>query len=76
MAANNLNTLLATVNQSAPELARLSQQTTAHADRMVKQLFWLGVVLILILLAGAVVAGLIYRALANKMNAGHKSSKS
>ena len=75
VAANNLNSLLATVNQSAPEIARLSQQTTADADRVVKHMFWLGVVLILILLAGAVVAGLAYRALANKMSAGRQSSE-
>ena len=57
-----------------PGIARLSQQTTADADRVVQHMFWLGVVLILILLAGAVVAGLACRALANKMSAGRKSS--
>lgn len=67
-AANNLNSLLTTVNQSTPQLEKLSQQTTADADRVVKHMFWLGVVLILILLSGAVVAGLVYRVLANKLS--------
>jgi hypothetical protein len=73
-AANNLSALLVSVNQSAPEIQKLSQQTTADADRVVKHMFWLGVVLILILLAGSVVAGLVYRALANKMSE-HKSTE-
>ena len=75
-AANNLNALLASVNQSAPQIEKLSQQTTADADRVVKHIFWLGVVLILILLAGSVLAGLVYRALADKMNRARKSSGS
>ncbi|HXI71781.1 MAG TPA: hypothetical protein VNN22_15605 [Verrucomicrobiae bacterium] len=75
VAANNLNTLLTTMNQSAPELTRLQQQTRAHADQLVTHAFWLGVILILILLAGAVVAGLVYRSLANKMSAGRKPSE-
>jgi hypothetical protein len=73
-AANNLNALLASMNQSAPQLEKLSQQTKADADRVVQRVFWLGVVLILILLVGLVVAGLAYRSLANKMS-GRKSSE-
>ncbi|MDD5139441.1 MAG: hypothetical protein PHY43_04165 [Verrucomicrobiales bacterium] len=75
-AANNLNALLVSVNQSVPQIEKLSQQTKTDADRVVTHAFRLGVALILILLAGLVVAGLIYRALANKMNAGRKSSES
>jgi hypothetical protein len=66
-AANNLNALLASVNQSAPQLEKLSQQTAADADRVVQHTFRLGLVLILILLAGSVAAGLVYRILANKL---------
>lgn len=73
-ASRDLNATLVTLNQSTPEIARLGQQTKANADRVMKQMFWLGLGLILILLAGAVVAGLIYHALANKMSAGQKSS--
>ena len=75
VAANHLNSLLTTVNQSTPQLEKLSQQTTVDADRVVKHLFWLGVALIVILLAGAVVAGLAYRVLANKMSNGRKASE-
>ena len=65
--AKELNALLATVNQSAPQLAQLSQQTTENANRVVQRAFWLGLVLILVFLAGAVLAGLLYRALASKL---------
>jgi hypothetical protein len=72
-AANNLNALLATVNQSAPQLEKLSQQTKADADRVVLHAFRMGLVLIIILLAGSVLAGLAYRVLANKIKRdGHK----
>ena len=74
-AANNLNALLVSVNQSAPQIEKLSQQTTADADRVVQHAFRMGLVLILILLAGSVVAGLIYRVLANQLTKnGRKSS--
>ena len=66
-AANNLNALLATINQTAPQLAQLQQQTAADANRVVDHAFRLGLALILVLLAGALVAGLLYRVLANKL---------
>jgi hypothetical protein len=66
-AANNLNALLASVNQSAPQLEKLSRQTAADADRVVQHAFRLGIVLILIFLGGLVLAGLLYRILANKL---------
>ena len=73
-AAGNLDTLLATANQSAPEMEKLSSQVTANADSVVQHAFWLGLVLILILLAGSVVAGLVYRVMANRLaNGGRKS---
>jgi hypothetical protein len=67
LAAKDLNALLASANQTTPELARLSQRTAADATRLVHRLFWLGVVLILVLLAGSVLAGLVYRNLANRL---------
>jgi hypothetical protein len=73
-AAENLNALLASVNQSAPQLEKLSQQTTAKADRVVQHAFRLGVVLVLILLAGSVLAGLAYRILANKLTRDERKS--
>jgi len=65
--AQELQQLLTGVNQTAPELARLSRETTADAERVLARSFWLAVALSLIVLAGAVVAGLAYRALANKL---------
>jgi hypothetical protein len=69
-AANNLNALLASVNQSTPQLEKLSQQTKADADDIVRQGFMYGLVLVLILLAGSVLAALAYRILANKLAKG------
>jgi methyl-accepting chemotaxis protein len=66
-AAKDLNALLASVNQSTPQIAQLSQQTTANAERVVHHAFRLGLALILVLLAGSVLAGLTYRFLASKL---------
>lgn len=74
-AANNLNALLATINQSVPQLAQLQQQTAADANRVVDHALRQGLILILVLLIGSVVAGLTYRFLANRMSRdGRKSS--
>jgi len=70
-AANNLNTLLVSLNQSAPQMENLSRQMSANANRVAWRMFWLGLVLILVFLAGAVAAGLMYRILADKL-AGRK----
>jgi hypothetical protein len=67
-AARDLNATLQTLNQSMPGVTRLGQQTTADADRLVLRMFWLSLVLIVVLLAGAVVAGLVYHRLKNKAN--------
>ncbi|MFZ0826611.1 MAG: hypothetical protein WAO02_04235 [Verrucomicrobiia bacterium] len=66
-AAQQLDALLTTVNQSTPQLAQLGQQTTADANRVVNHAFRLGLILILVLLAGSVLAGLTYRVLARKL---------
>jgi len=76
-AAKDLNTLLNTVNLSAPQLAKLGQQTTADAKQVVDHAFRLGLVLIAVLLGGALIAGLIYRVITNKLAADrHKPSGS
>jgi hypothetical protein len=76
-AAINLNALLATVNQAAPQIEQLGRQTKADADAVVFHAFLYGVVLVLILLVGAVLAGLFCRKLANKPVAdGRQSSES
>jgi hypothetical protein len=55
------------LNQSTPQVAQLGQQTVASAAHLVRRGFWLGLLLIVILLAGAVLAGLTYRILVNKL---------
>jgi hypothetical protein len=67
-AADNLNTLLATANQSAPQVAKLGQQTAADAEHLINHAFWLALTLILVLLFGSVAAALAYRRLANLSN--------
>jgi hypothetical protein len=69
-AASNLNTLLASVNQSAPQLEKLGRQTKANADEVVRHAFIYGLALVLILLAGSVLAALVYRVLADKLAKG------
>ena len=62
-AANNLNTLLATVNQSTPQVEKLGQQTKADAEEVVRHAFRYGLILVLVLLAGSLVTALAYRRL-------------
>jgi hypothetical protein len=65
LAAKDLNSLLLTVNQSVPSL---SQQLTDSSSLAFDRAFRLGLVLILILLAGSVLAGLAYRALTLRLD--------
>ncbi len=75
-AAGNLQSLLTTANQSLPQVQKISDQMTASADLVIWHAFWMGLVLIFILLAGSVCAALIYRSIANKLaDSRHKSSE-
>lgn len=65
--AREINTLLASANQSLPQATQLGRQATANVEGIVRRSFWLGLVLILVLLVGAVLAGLAYRILVNKL---------
>lgn len=65
--ATQLNTLLTSVNQSVPQLAKLSQQSATDLERVVDRAFRLGLVLVGTLLVGAVLAGLTYRVLADRL---------
>ena len=65
-AADRLNALLTAVNQSAPELAQWSRSAAGQAHEVVNQAFRDGLILILVLLAGAVLVALLYRVLANR----------
>ncbi len=73
-AAENLESLLTSLKESDAQLARLNAEASASAERVAQHVFWKGVVLILILLTGSVLAGLSYRILAAKlMSSKHKS---
>jgi hypothetical protein len=73
--AKEVNALLASVNQTTPQVAQLGKQATTDAGRVVTRAFWLGLVLIVVLLAGSVLAALVYRILANKLaRGGHQPS--
>jgi hypothetical protein len=65
--AKDLNALVGSLNQGAPGIQRLSQQTTADAQKLVDHAFRLGLALIAVLLSGAVLAGLVYRFFAEKL---------
>ena len=65
--AKDINTLVTSVNQSVPQVQRLSQTATAEAQKVVDRGFRLGLVLIAVLLIGAVLAGLVYRFFAEKL---------
>jgi hypothetical protein len=71
-AAVNLNTLLVTADQSVQQINSLSQRMTDDANHIVRHAFLLGLALIVILLAGSVVAALTYRVIANKLDAKRK----
>lgn len=64
--ARELNVLITSANQSVPRLEALSQQATAASERIVERGFRLGLLLIVILLGGSVLAGLTYRLLARR----------
>lgn len=66
-ATQNLNALIVSMNQSAPEIQRLSWEVSADLQKQVDRAFRLGLVLIAVLLTGAVLAGLVYRFLAEKL---------
>jgi hypothetical protein len=68
VAATEVNALLNSLNQSAPHVTQLREQTTQDARSLVEHAFRLGLILVLILLVGSVLAGLTYRFLANKLN--------
>jgi hypothetical protein len=65
--ARDLNTLLLTLNQTTPQLGQLRQQAADDADRVLQHAFRYGVALTVIVLTGSVLAGLCYRALANRL---------
>ncbi len=73
-AAKDLNDLLAALNQSAPQIAKIRQQTADDARRVVYEAFWLGLVLVLVFLAGSVAARLIHHRLAGGPGGGREKN--
>jgi hypothetical protein len=65
--AKEINMLLASVSQSSTQAAQLGQQAAANLERTMQRGFWLAVVLIVLLLAGATAAALSYRLLVAKL---------
>jgi hypothetical protein len=65
--AKEINTLVTSVNQSVPQLERLSQAATVDAQKVVDRGFRLGLVLIGVLLVGSVLAALAYRFFSDKL---------
>jgi hypothetical protein len=72
--AKDLNALLVSVNQSTPQAAQLGQQAADRIEAAIGRAFWLGLALIAALLVGAVLAGLAYRSLANKLTRKERGS--
>jgi len=66
-AARELNSLIGSVDQATPQVARFGQQAQADARKLINHCFQLGLIMLGVILVGAVSAGLIYRALARKL---------
>jgi hypothetical protein len=70
-AAKNLNTLVESVTHSVPQLQQLSQHAGDNVQKAVDHGFRLGLILIVVFLAGAVLAGLLYRFLVERLKSAH-----
>ena len=65
--ARDLNELFRSANSTAPALARITSSAGDDMKRVVDHAFWMAVVLILVFLAGFVVARLVYRSIELRM---------
>lgn len=65
-AAKDFNTALVSLNQATPELVKLTQSTSENADRVVRHAFWLGLILVIVLVSGIAGAGFVWRRPAGK----------
>jgi hypothetical protein len=66
-AAKELNVLLASANDSAARLAQLRQQTAADAKGVVDYAFARTLTLVLVLVCGALLAGILYRVVSSRL---------
>jgi hypothetical protein len=51
-AAKELNAAIVSLNQATPQLSKLSTEAAAGANRLVTRAFWLGLVLVIVLVGG------------------------
>ena len=65
--AKDVTALLTSVTQAMPQATQLGQQAAGNVQETMRHAFWLGFILITCLLVGAVLAGLCYRALVDRM---------
>src|SRR5262249_2581240 len=65
--SKHLDTLRTPAHHSATQVVFVSEQAGAKVDRAVNRAFLLGLVLVVVLLAGAVLAGLAFRVLAARL---------
>jgi hypothetical protein len=54
-AAKELNAAIVSLNQTTPQLSKLSNEAAASANQVVTRAFWLGLVLILVLVIGLLI---------------------
>lgn len=69
-AAKELNAAITSLNQATPELKKISKQATEDANQVITRAFIFALILIAILLVGAVLAGLTFRAIDKRNNPG------
>ncbi len=72
-AADKLNLLITSLKDSEAQATRLNAELTTSAERVVHAAFWRAVMLIIILLVGAVLAGLAYQFLTIRLAARSKT---
>ncbi|MFM1770016.1 MAG: hypothetical protein RJA22_2545 [Verrucomicrobiota bacterium] len=65
--ARDLNTALATLNQSTSAIARVTAQATATVDDTLQRSFWRALILLLVLLVGSLLTALAYRFLTARL---------
>ena len=72
-AAKELNALLASANDSAVRLEQIRKQTAAEANAVVDHAFGRGLILVLALLVGGLLAGILYRVVTGRLRAARVS---
>jgi len=66
VAAKELNAAIVSLNQATPQLSKIGNEATANANRVVTRAFWLGLVLVLVLVSGLLIVAFVRRRPAEK----------